>query len=181
MRNEGWSMGEGRMESALDELESALGHSFSRPELLVCALTHRSLAHELAQSDGGNHPSALEAAEILGLRATPGWRQGKQRAPGISWRRGVGPGGGRGALCRASGMARGRAHPHSFRPGKPRAHGAGGGDDRAGQASAPEPRRRAQRPAPQEHGALQYHGSSDGRALSRWRSGTGARLLCAAR
>jgi ribonuclease-3 len=52
MRKEGWNVGEGRMESALHELESALGHKFSRPELLVCALTHRSLAHELAQIDG---------------------------------------------------------------------------------------------------------------------------------
>ena len=39
------------MESGLTELEAALGHRFSRPELLVCALTHRSLAHELAQSE----------------------------------------------------------------------------------------------------------------------------------
>jgi ribonuclease-3 len=39
------------MESELNELEAALGHRFSRPELLVCALTHRSLAHELAQAD----------------------------------------------------------------------------------------------------------------------------------
>src|SRR5208282_1825006 len=48
---EGWNVGEERIESALYELEAALGHSFSRPELLVCALTHRSLAHELAQAD----------------------------------------------------------------------------------------------------------------------------------
>jgi ribonuclease-3 len=40
-------------ESRLDELEAALGHQFSCPELLTCALTHRSLAHELAQADGG--------------------------------------------------------------------------------------------------------------------------------
>jgi ribonuclease-3 len=53
MRKEGWNVSEGRMESVLHELESALGHAFSRPELLVCALTHRSLAHELAQADGG--------------------------------------------------------------------------------------------------------------------------------
>ncbi|MGD0346176.1 MAG: ribonuclease III [Terracidiphilus sp.] len=39
------------MESDLNELESALGHRFLRPELLVCALTHRSLAHELARAD----------------------------------------------------------------------------------------------------------------------------------
>ncbi|MDR3753134.1 MAG: ribonuclease III [Terracidiphilus sp.] len=52
MRKEGLNVGEGRMESGLHELEAALGHEFSRPELLVCALTHRSLAHELAQIDG---------------------------------------------------------------------------------------------------------------------------------
>jgi len=31
------------------ELEAALGHSFARPELLACALTHRSLANERMQ------------------------------------------------------------------------------------------------------------------------------------
>jgi ribonuclease-3 len=48
-------VGEGRVESSLDELESALGHKFSRLELLVCALTHRSLAHELALAEGTIH------------------------------------------------------------------------------------------------------------------------------
>jgi ribonuclease III len=51
IRKEGWNVGEGRAESGLHELESALGHKFSRPELLVCALTHRSLAHELALAE----------------------------------------------------------------------------------------------------------------------------------
>lgn len=46
-------MGEVHEESGLDELEAALGYQFSCPELLICALTHRSLAHELAQLDGG--------------------------------------------------------------------------------------------------------------------------------
>lgn len=45
-------MGEGRVESGLDELEVVLGHRFSRLELLLCALTHRSLAHELALAEG---------------------------------------------------------------------------------------------------------------------------------
>ena len=45
-------MGEVCRESGLNELEAALGHAFSRPELLMCALTHRSLAHELAQAEG---------------------------------------------------------------------------------------------------------------------------------
>jgi ribonuclease-3 len=43
------------VESSLDELESALGHRFSRSELLVCALTHRSRAHELALAEGSIH------------------------------------------------------------------------------------------------------------------------------
>ncbi len=51
MEEEGSNVGEARMESDVNELEAALGHCFSRPELLVCALTHRSLAHELAQAD----------------------------------------------------------------------------------------------------------------------------------
>lgn len=46
-------MGELRVECNLQELEAALGHAFSRPELLVCALTHRSLAHELSLAEGG--------------------------------------------------------------------------------------------------------------------------------
>ena len=40
------------MEATLDELESALGHSFAAPELLVRALTHRSLANERAAGQG---------------------------------------------------------------------------------------------------------------------------------
>ena len=36
------------MEAALQELEDALGHAFAAPSLLVCALTHRSLAREQA-------------------------------------------------------------------------------------------------------------------------------------
>lgn len=36
------------MEAVLAELEAALGHRFKRPELLVRALTHRSLANERA-------------------------------------------------------------------------------------------------------------------------------------
>ena len=39
------------MEAVLTELETALGHSFERPELLVRALTHRSLANERAASE----------------------------------------------------------------------------------------------------------------------------------
>lgn len=55
------------MESDLKPLETALGHQFSSPELLVCALTHRSLAHELAQADA-NHVSVSdnERLEFLG-------------------------------------------------------------------------------------------------------------------
>ncbi|MGD0548344.1 MAG: ribonuclease III [Terracidiphilus sp.] len=39
------------MEAVLAELEASLGHCFKRPELLVRALTHRSLAKERAASE----------------------------------------------------------------------------------------------------------------------------------
>ena len=42
------------MKAVLTELESALGHGFAAPELLVCALTHRSLAHQI---HAGSQPS----------------------------------------------------------------------------------------------------------------------------
>jgi ribonuclease III len=44
------------VEADLSELEFELGHTFARPEWLVCALTHRSLANERA------HEVSLEAA-----------------------------------------------------------------------------------------------------------------------
>ena len=46
------------METDLNELQTALGHRFTKPELLVHALTHRSLANELA------HVSAQEAGNV---------------------------------------------------------------------------------------------------------------------
>ncbi|MGD0097956.1 MAG: ribonuclease III [Terracidiphilus sp.] len=39
------------MEAVLAELEAALGHRFARPEVLVRALTHRSLANERASRE----------------------------------------------------------------------------------------------------------------------------------
>ena len=39
------------MEQVLTELEAALGHGFARPGLLVCALTHRSLANQQIQEN----------------------------------------------------------------------------------------------------------------------------------
>ncbi len=85
-------MDEARVESGRAALEVALGHRFSRPELLVCALTHRSLAHELAQAEGGSETAAREDNErleflgdaVLGLvvaealyAAHPEWREGE--------------------------------------------------------------------------------------------------------
>lgn len=51
-----------RSELDLKELESALGYTFSRRELLVCALTHRSLSHELAHLEPTNHDSGVDAS-----------------------------------------------------------------------------------------------------------------------
>ncbi len=55
------------MEADLKPLETELGHGFANPELLVCALTHRSLAHELAQADRSEvSVSDNERLEFLG-------------------------------------------------------------------------------------------------------------------
>jgi ribonuclease-3 len=55
------------LEADLKPLETELGHEFSNPELLVCALTHRSLAHELAQADRSEvSVSDNERLEFLG-------------------------------------------------------------------------------------------------------------------
>lgn len=62
------------METALAELEAALGHGFARPPLLVRALTHRSLARQRALEqpnsvEDGNHAGPAgdnERLEFLG-------------------------------------------------------------------------------------------------------------------
>jgi ribonuclease-3 len=62
------------VEAVLADLEAALGHGFARPELLVRALTHRSLANELAANghalESGHEASAgtadNERLEFLG-------------------------------------------------------------------------------------------------------------------
>jgi ribonuclease-3 len=78
------------MDISLSELESALGHSFLRPELLTRALTHRSLAHERAL-ENGDEPTAgdNERLEFLGdavlglvvaesmFLLHPEWREGE--------------------------------------------------------------------------------------------------------
>jgi ribonuclease-3 len=56
--------GEARVEATLAELEASLGHVFTVPELLVRALTHRSLAREQAA-----HESTLEG----GIEAAAGF------------------------------------------------------------------------------------------------------------
>ena len=53
------------MEAVLTELEAALGHGFAKPELLVCALTHRSLANQQTQERTGPGRSALPAAATM--------------------------------------------------------------------------------------------------------------------
>jgi len=75
----------------LKELEAALGHEFSSPELLLRALTHRSLAHQLAQADGGKQSASADNERleflgdaVLGLVVAealfilhPEWREGE--------------------------------------------------------------------------------------------------------
>jgi ribonuclease III len=72
----------------LGELESAIGHSFSNPDLLVRALTHRSLANEQTQANGTG-PRDNERLEFLGdavlglavgeamFLKYPEWREGE--------------------------------------------------------------------------------------------------------
>ena len=59
---------EQRAEATLADLESALGHHFVRPELLVRALTHRSLANQRTPANGRvGHPAEdNERLEFLG-------------------------------------------------------------------------------------------------------------------
>lgn len=64
----GQGMNEERAEANLEQLEASLGYVFERPELLVRALTHRSLAHEQLVKDRAGHQPA-EQAEVA---AQPG-------------------------------------------------------------------------------------------------------------
>jgi ribonuclease III len=79
-------------EADLDGLTALLEHSFRRPELLTCALTHRSLANELASNPGGDEAIGAgdnERLEFLGdavlglvvgealFEMHPEWREGE--------------------------------------------------------------------------------------------------------
>jgi ribonuclease-3 len=93
-------MSEACVETRLEELEAALGHAFARSELLVHALTHRSLAHEqmareradqepgegLEDGHGGGDNERLEflGDAVLGLVVAealfelhPEWQEGE--------------------------------------------------------------------------------------------------------
>jgi ribonuclease III len=89
-------VGETLVEPELSELESAIGYSFARPALLVCALTHRSLANERAHgvslqasgdpaiADDDNERLEFLGDAVLGLvvaealfAAHPEWREGE--------------------------------------------------------------------------------------------------------
>jgi ribonuclease-3 len=83
--------------AALAELEAALGHGFARRELLVCALTHRSLTHDNAGGEpvpDAAQPEVVASEDnerleflgdaVLGLvvaeamfEAHPEWREGE--------------------------------------------------------------------------------------------------------
>jgi len=57
------------VEAVFTELEAALGHGFANPELLLCALTHRSLANQQIQEGGADTTVAAsdnERLEFLG-------------------------------------------------------------------------------------------------------------------
>ncbi len=86
------ALGGAHVETDLRELEIELGHEFVHRELLVRALTHRSLAHELAQETGSVEAAAVgdnERLEFLGdavlslvvaealFAAHPEWHEGE--------------------------------------------------------------------------------------------------------
>jgi ribonuclease III len=80
------------MEADAKELEAALGHAFARPELLVRALTHRSLAKQRTQEEAAAEGAVAgdnERLEFLGdavlnlvvaealFTAHPEWQEGE--------------------------------------------------------------------------------------------------------
>jgi ribonuclease-3 len=77
------------VETGLKQLEAALGHQFSEPGLLVLALTHRSLANQVAQETGKDEAAHNERLEFLGdsvlnlavaealFEAHPEWQEGE--------------------------------------------------------------------------------------------------------
>ena len=58
------------MDGTLAELKQALGHRFHRPELLVRALTHRSLANEITANDQAHNLRTNASAHEDSLRPT---------------------------------------------------------------------------------------------------------------
>jgi ribonuclease-3 len=83
---------ETNIEADLADLEAALGHGFARPELLVRALTHRSLANQQAgasgvaeaASEGDNERLEFLGDAVLGLvvaealfESHPEWQEGE--------------------------------------------------------------------------------------------------------
>jgi ribonuclease-3 len=83
---------EAHFEAELAELEATLGHGFASPELLVRALTHRSLANEMALDGdskesfciGDNERLEFLGDAVLGLvvaealfQAHPEWHEGE--------------------------------------------------------------------------------------------------------
>ena len=150
------------MKAAQGKLEAELGREFSHPELLVRALTHRSLANEQAADDlahesgpavavvGDNERLEFLGDAVLGLVVAealfllhPEWHEGE--------------------LTRVRAQLVSRQHMAEVAI-----------DIGLGESSAFEPGRGAGRAAAQKHRTFEYHGSSDGGAVSRWRAGAGA-------
>ena len=60
------------MDGTLAELKKALGHHFKKPDLLVRALTHRSLANELTANENAHNLQASGQANAPGHEDSPG-------------------------------------------------------------------------------------------------------------
>ncbi len=148
------------MEINLKELETALGHDFANSELLIRALTHRSLAHELAQGNGNEETPVQQDNErleflgdaVLGLVVAealfvshPEWREGEL------------------TRVRSGLVSRQRMAQVATEIGLGKHLRLSRAEERSGL------RRKSTDP-------FEYHGSSDGRALSRWWPGSRADL-----
>jgi ribonuclease III len=83
---------EEHLQAVHTDLEAALGHAFANPELLVCALTHRSLANQqlleagpqASATAGDNERLEFLGDAVLGLvvgealfKSHPEWREGE--------------------------------------------------------------------------------------------------------
>ncbi len=151
--------------NVLSELETALGYGFANPELLLRALD-APIAGQRTNSRGDRRTTGARAT-------TSGWSFWATRCWAWWWPK---PcfcfirNGSEGELTRVRAQLVSRQHMAEV-----------AGIAGTGPPPAPEPRRGPQRPAPQEHRALEHHGGRDRCVVPRRRPGAGASVCPPAR